>query len=107
MDVERVDRDGTKSDTGADQMGETTSAVERIRRRRSHFRAGRNRGGRIAIPGEATSPMDRNPTLVISADVIADCLAVAQERRHAASRVVVDAVMQQALRGRAAHAETA
>ncbi len=106
MDVEREERGGTKSDTGADQMSETT-AVERIRRRRSHFRASRYQGGRIAIPGEATSPMDRNPTLVISADVIADCLAVAQERRHAASRVVVDAVMQQALRGRAAHAETA
>ena len=84
-----------------------TGAVERIRRRRSQFRAGRFRAGRIAIPGEASSPMDRNPTLVISADVIADCLAVAQERRHAASRAVVDAVMVQAMHGRAAHAETA
>lgn len=64
----------------------------RWRRRLGPGRRARLDAG-IVIPGEASSPLDRHPTLVIPAAVIAACLAEARTIRRARSRVVMDALM--------------
>ncbi len=75
-------------------------AMERMRDELG--RAGR-RGRRILTPDGVVSPMDRNPTVEVSAAVIADCVAEADQfRRGEAVASDADPLMDAGLRHAAA-----
>ena len=50
----------------------------------------RRRGGRVLLPEQVASPMDRNPTLEVAAAMIADCDQQAQRRLLGQSRPAPD-----------------
>lgn len=67
-------------------------------------RAGR-RGARILTPDGALSPMDLNPTIEVSAAVIADCIAEAgQFRRRSPDLPGPEPLMDEGMRDAAAGA---
>ncbi len=62
-------------------------AMERMR---DELGRARRRGGRVLLPEQVASPMDRNPTLEVAAAMIADCDQQAQRRRLGQSRSAPD-----------------
>jgi hypothetical protein len=58
-------------------VGILVGAMERMR---DELGRARRRGGRVLLPEQVASPMDRNPTLEVAAAMIADCDQQAQGR---------------------------
>ncbi len=54
-----------------------------LERMRDELGRARRRGSRVLMPEAAVSPMDLNPTLEVSAAIIADCVAEAAHLRAA------------------------
>ena len=68
-----------------------------MERMRDELSRARRRGGQVVMLEQVRSPMDLNPTLEVSAAIIADC--VRQADHQIVTEQVVDDAMRQAANG--------
>ena len=71
-----------------------------MERMRDELARARGRSSRVLLPEEAGSPMDRNPTVEVSADLIADCLLDVDAHSGPADDLLFDAGLREAAAGR-------
>jgi hypothetical protein len=71
-------------------------AVGAMERMRDELSRARRRGGHVVMLEQVRSPMDLNPTLEVSAALIADCARQADRRTGAAEQLIDDGMRQAA-----------